>query len=288
MATIDASYFFGDLLIAQKSDSAVAGNLNWFIDEHEPRLLADLLGYDLYQAYAAGITAGTPLTKWTELRDGVAYTNRSGISTKWPGLRFSSSGTSMAPITDIVRFLDPVQFKIGDGGTLTPAAGTIRYTNPILENIEKERLEIFRNEYGILFPDLHFTKVTADDFFELIAPDQFGADEEFTLKITIEQNAAATISAGAKKSLIANYIYWLWMANEASNTTGTGEKITANQNAVTASPASKMIRAWNQMVDWNKELIEFLLTKYDVYPEFVTHYPRIPISLLKKQNALGI
>lgn len=184
MATIDASYFFGDLLIAQKSETSVASNLNLFIDEHEPRLLADLMGYDLYEAYKAGIAAGSPLAKWTELRSGVAYTTRSGISTKWPGLIFTN--------------------------------GT------------------------------------------------------------------------AKKSLIANYVYWLWMENTASDSTGTGEKITAAQNAANASPASKMIRAWNQMVNWNCELIEFLLTKADTYPEFQSHYSRIPCSLLKKQNLFGI
>lgn len=184
MATIDASYFFGPLTVAQKSDINVAANLLMFIDEHEEKLLTDLFGYKLYKDYKAGIAAGSPAAKWTELRDGKEFTTRSGIETKWRGLRFT--------------------------------IGT------------------------------------------------------------------------AKKSLIANYVYWNWMRNEASNTTGTGEKVANSQNAVNASPAAKMTNAWNEMVTMVWELVEFLLSNEDVYPDFSDHYSRIPVSLLKKQNAFGI
>lgn len=182
MATIDSTYFFGSVLIPQKSESSVVSNLNWFIDQHEERLLTDLLGYELYKAYKAGILASTQ--KYIDIRDGKEYTNRSGILTKWKGLKFTD--------------------------------GT------------------------------------------------------------------------AKKSLIANYVYWHWMENEASITTGTGEKVSKAQNAWDATPVYKMVKAWNEMVEWNWELIEFLLTKESDYPEFTLHYPRIPKSIVRKQNVLGI
>jgi hypothetical protein len=181
MATIDSTYFFAELNIAQKTDNAAS--ITMFIDEHEEQLLTNLLGYALYKAYKAGILASTPI--YTDIRDGKEYTNRSGILTKWKGLKFT------------------------DGNT-------------------------------------------------------------------------------AKKSLIANYVYWHWMQNEVTVTTGSGEKRTNNQNSVDASAAHKMTRAWNQMVKWNWELIEFLLSNESSYPEFIDHYSRIPISILKKQNVLGI
>lgn len=283
---IDISFFFGELNIAQKSEAA--GSLALFIDEMEPRLLTDLLGYELWKAYSTGISAGSPDAKWLAIRDGKEYTNRAGHLTYWPGLRFTKSGSSITPITEIVRFLDPIQFKIGDGKPLTPAASTVRYTNTLLENVPKNRVEVFRNDFGILFPDLHFTKVTADDFFELISPDQFGPDEEFTVKITVEQNGSTTVTAGVKKSLIANYVYWHWMADQATVTTGTGEKSSTAANAVDASPARKMVRAWNQMVDWNWELIEFLLSNPTDYPEFQNYYGRIPRDIVNYQNIFGI
>lgn len=182
MALIDTSYFFGELIIAQKSDSAVSSSLVLLIDELEPALLTDLMGYELKKLYDAGIT-GT-VQKYIDIRDGKEYTTRAGILTKWKGLKFTE--------------------------------GT------------------------------------------------------------------------AKKSLIANYVYWHWLKDQATVTTGTGEKVAANQNAVNTSPAVKMTRAWNQMVDWNWQLIEFLLSHPNEYPEFSTHYPRILKSLLRYQNQFGI
>jgi len=183
MATlINATYFFGALILPQKADTNVSSSLTWLIDELEPKLLTDLLGYELKKLYDAGIAANTQIYK--DIRDGKEYTNRSSIVTKWRGLAYA------------------------DGS--------------------------------------------------------------------------------AKKSLIANYVYWHHMEKEASASTGTGEKVPKAQNAVNTSPISKMVRAWNEMVCMNYELIEFLLTNDTVYPEFLNNYGRIPKSLLKKQNVYGI
>ena len=196
MATIiDTSFFFGQLNIAQKSDSSVSTSLQALINELEPALLADLLGYDLYKQYLAGIALGSPTAKWTELRDGKEYTNRQGVLSKWKGLKYTDGSTT--------------------------------------------------------------------------------------------------------RSLIANYVYWHWLQNEASETTGTGEKMPANQNAVNTSPANKMIRAWNEMVDMINELVEFLMSNQATYPEFLVHYSQglfykwngfrsSSNSSLYKQNSLGI
>ncbi len=188
MPTIDETYFFAELNIPQKTD--VANSLLMFINEHEERLLTGLLGYELHRDYKAGIAvAPTPDPKWVALRDGLEYTNRSGILTKWRGLIFT------------------------DG----------------------------------------------------------------------------TGSGQAKKSLIANYVYWHWMQDSVSMSTANGEKVGKQSQAATdISPAVKMVRAWNQMVDWNKELVDLLLTKSSDYPQFQNHYGRISRGLLKKQNLLGI
>lgn len=185
MATIDATYFFRHLTVAQKSDTNVSNSLSMFIDEHEDQLLLDLFGYELYKAYKAGIAVlPTPDAKWTDIRDGKEYTNRAGLLTKWRGLKYTVGSS--------------------------------------------------------------------------------------------------------KSSLIAAYVYWHWMQNEATTTTGTGEKKANAQNADNASPAQKMVWAWNWMVDQIEELCEFLLSNETDYPEFQEQYARIPCSLLKKQNVFGI
>jgi hypothetical protein len=74
------------------------------------------------------------------------------------------------------------------------------------------------------------------------------------------------------QSPIANYLYYWYLRDQASVTTGTGEKTANAQNASNASPRTKMARAWNQMVKWNCELVEFLLSNQSDYPEFLNHY----------------
>lgn len=182
---IDITYFYNHLLVAQKSDATVIETIDLLISELEPKILGDLLGYELYKAYKAGIAVlPTPDAKWTNLRDGVEYTNRQNRLTKYRGFKF--------------------------------------------------------------------------------------------------------VEGTAKKSFIANYVYWHYMEIGETDTTGTGEKKSDNVNAVNASPVAKQVKAWNEMVDMIYELIEYLLTNVDTYPEFQLHYGYIPRDIVKKQNVLGI
>jgi hypothetical protein len=183
---IDTTFFFGRINVAQKSDATVSNNLQALINELEPEVLTSLLGYELYKDYKAGISVGSPDAKWLAIRDGVEYTNRREVLSKWKGLRYTEGTTN--------------------------------------------------------------------------------------------------------KSLIANYVYWYWQQNQFSHTTGTGEKLAANQNAISVSPARKMVSAWNEMVCMNFDLVEFLLSDDVNYPQFQDHYSR-SLSwdcLLVKQNIFGI
>lgn len=78
----------------------------------------------------------------------------------------------------------------------------------------------------------------------------------------------------AKKSAIANYIYYWWSRKEATSTTPSGEKKADTQNASDASPAIKQARAWNEMVRLNRECVEFLLSNDIEYPEFYQYFYR--------------
>lgn len=177
---IDTSFFFGELNIAQVSESTVASAFQWFIDEKEPEVLTNLFGYELYKNFLAGVGS---VQKYTVIRDGVEYTNSAGQLTKWKGLKFTM--------------------------------GT------------------------------------------------------------------------AKKSLIANYVYCKYMSDQASITTGTGVKVAKAQNAVDASEVPKIVKAWNQMAEWNCDLVGYLVLKQEDYPEFI--YGRKELyPLLKRINTLGI
>lgn len=92
----------------------------------------------------------------------------------------------------------------------------------------------------------------------------------------------------SKKSLIANYVYCEWMSQNATASTGTGEKVPNNQNAENSTPAQKIVTAWNEMVKWNLELFEYLLSNQTDYPEFLNYYGRVPRNIVAPINTLSI
>lgn len=60
------------------------------------------------------------------------------------------------------------------------------------------------------------------------------------------------------KEAIVNYVYYQYMKNNTTFTTGSGEKEV--QKAQAASSMDKQVQAWNRMVSVNKSLRAFLRT----------------------------
>lgn len=73
---------------------------------------------------------------------------------------------------------------------------------------------------------------------------------------------------GRKRSMIANYIYYYYLRQETTFTSGSGEKEIAAMNAEKASSRMKQVRAWNEMVKWVKQLWEFLYVNQSDYPAY--------------------
>lgn len=97
---------------------------------------------------------------------------------------------TIEPLADLMTFFDPIRFKIGDAGLLTPNAGDNTYYNPLLNYLGDLDYTIFRNNYGYLFPNVHYTTFQFDPSgpstpggFTLVAPDNFADQEEFTIQI---------------------------------------------------------------------------------------------------------
>lgn len=89
------------------------------------------------------------------------------------------------------------------------------------------------------------------------------------------------------KSAIANYVYCFYLNDKITETTGTGEKVASAQNAETASPRAKIARAWNEMVAWNKELIDYLVYNQTTYPEWFVYYDNTDlVNLLEPMNPI--
>lgn len=99
------------------------------------------------------------------------------------------------------------------------------------------------------------------------------------------------VATGVYRSLIAQYVYYQYTYYNATITTGVGEKRIRTENAVDASPELKLVRAWNNMVAWNCELVTYLLAHEADYPEFALHYrhhQRDMQHLLTYKNRFGL
>jgi hypothetical protein len=75
------------------------------------------------------------------------------------------------------------------------------------------------------------------------------------------------------KPAIVDYVYYFYMENDSNTKLGTGTGQTKKQNAVTTSPWPKMVRAWNEMTDYCKQLNCYLDDTMNgdgtpVYPEY--------------------
>lgn len=75
-------------------------------------------------------------------------------------------------------------------------------------------------------------------------------------------------TAPFKRSPIANYVYFQYMRNHATISSGTGEVKANQQNSRSMSSVNKATLMWNEMVEWNKEFHRFMYWNQEVYPEF--------------------
>jgi hypothetical protein len=70
-------------------------------------------------------------------------------------------------------------------------------------------------------------------------------------------------------SPIASYIYCKYQLDQQTKSTPVGEKKLQAQNSNNSNANDKITRQWNWMVDRNRELVDFLMSDQENYPEFV-------------------
>jgi hypothetical protein len=97
--TLSAAYFVNEILIPNISGTTATEKANLLdlqitIAKYEPLFLKDLLGETLFAAYAAGIAAGSPETRWVTLNNKINYTNTA----------LSTLGTGLSPAANYCYF----------------------------------------------------------------------------------------------------------------------------------------------------------------------------------------
>lgn len=107
---------------------------------------------------------------------------------------------NVEPITDTLTVFAPLRFKIGDGGPNTPVAGSTSYQNDVLRGLTADQYTVFRNNYGMLQPTIHYDLTDIPNgIFNLIQPDdQWFENEEVTI-----QPLPANVSEVVNDSVVA-------------------------------------------------------------------------------------
>ncbi len=138
-------------------------------------------------------------------------------------------------------------------------------------------------QYIAKYEAAYLQKMLGYAFFKLFndAREAGNVDERWTKLIegdeyTNEQGTTCKwwgFTNEALLSPIANYVYYWYTRDNASQTTASGEKSDKISESVNVGPAMKQMRAWNEMVAMNYDLYSFLVNKKGedgarVYPEF--------------------
>lgn len=255
MALIDRTYFVGELSIPNTSTAAIGSLVDLFIEKYEDQFLQRVLGYSLYKAFKAGLLVVPVAQQWTDLIEGVEYTDLNNQARLYEGL------VSQPPsVLNALDALNTIAVQVGAGGTYDPVAGVNSTTLPAAlvgkDFIIEQRGvgQLLSSEYSIVGNVL------------TLSTGVFAVNDIYLYK---SATLAINTSTGTNKSSpIANYVYYWYMRNSHTQTASTGETKGKHENADYASVATKLVRAWNDMSHWVCELSDYLDARKDVYTEW--------------------
>lgn len=270
---IDQTYFIAEINIAGTTRPEVIDTLNALVGKYEPMFLRDVLGIELSALFVAGLTSDPIDQRYVDIRDGKVFQIGS-MTYRWRGLIEDTNFISVSGATSPTG----IEFVVGGTGPNDPAPGSVSYVNTSLDGsdyIVNQRgvgIRSWADEIQLL-PGGGFTLLNGETFVD--------QDRWFL-------NGAKTLSEAAitKRSIIADFIYYWYVRDVTTFQTPVGETSALTQNSVVANPDIKMSRAWNEMVEGVMELVFFLRSNYQVYPEFANAF--IPNQYFRKINIFGI
>lgn len=259
---IDRTYFQGDIDIANAnaggSTNPVPASVDWFIARYEPEFLTRALGLALYQALIAGYSQPTPDQNWVDLVQGKDYTDSCGNTVRWRGL--ITSAFSALNAFDVLGRRHIIVDRAQD--EYDPAAGQ---TTTVIPPEFVGQDFIFRQRgFDDLIEDVEYS--VSGNVLTLLDGKVFGSLDVYWYKMA--SLAIEPTTGTLKQSPIAYYIYYWFQRDLYTQSSTMSEVKSRTENAVLADPFQKMATAWNRMVEWVKELDEFLQHNTDVYPEW--------------------
>lgn len=86
------------------------------------------------------------------------------------------------PVQNVATYYNPIQFRIGDGGTYTPVADSDTLTHPDLFGLSDADYTLFKNGFGFLIVNEHYQTDPINGIAVLIDGSKFELDTYWTLQ----------------------------------------------------------------------------------------------------------
>lgn len=253
------------MTIAQIGLKAVDDRINDFINRFEPVIMEAALGYDFYQAFLAGLDVGSDEVieqRWLDLLNGVVFVNVAGIKKRFGGF---AGGLNTQTLIAVQR--DDLFIYAG----VTPGfpVGGYQYTNTLLANWNYT-LEQFGS--GTWQPVVEWNYKKGGGFSLTDTNYQFVQDERWVLHFTGKKMVSVPSGGQNLLSPLAGFIYYEYMKDLATQTTGIGAVKSKGENSESANPIKKMCYAYNDAVRQIQIFWELMQADQNkdvkIYPEF--------------------
>lgn len=152
--------------------------------------------------------------------------------------------------------------------------------------IEQFEPEFLIKALGYTLYNLLITNLTEQRFVDLINGGTYVNRHGYTEQYKGLKYSYGTGDNVVKFSMIADYVYWYYLRDNAVQVGTTGTSVTATENATRVSPITKQVKAWNDMVKQVRSLDGYLHANIITYPEF--NYRDTDCDLRTLQNELNI
>ena len=261
---IDKSYFIGPLSIAQLGHKNVVDNLNNFINTYEPKILQAVLGYDLYEAFIAGIDVGSDENidqRWLDLLNGVVFTGFTGIKKKWVG--FAGGGN-----TSLLSSAVPEPLFITAGVTPGFPVGGYQYTNTALS---AWNFSVAFRGIGPLVPETEWTEKSGGGITLVNTNYLTQAGEIWIITYLSKKVSVLPVSSISNVlSPLASRIFALMIIDSQTQNAGIGVVQPEAENAANAGIGNKLYNATFSAWQEFNILWEYLRSTVgaQTYPEF--------------------
>lgn len=303
---IDPSYFVTELNIPNTDKQEIQENLLWYIQKYEVEILRDALGGDLYRAFMTAL--GQRVSQTPVNITSVATIAKEDLWIKADSTQGFTSGSDRYINTSLAGWQYNVELR--GVGTLHPGVEIEFYSTGGWRWINGYKVQP-NEEYIIHFlPTQSFTGVSQNiySFYDNVTngiADATKMDQKWVDLLNGKEYIgldarrhkwqgfiAVADDTSPKKSIIANFVYYWWMRNNATHSTGTTEIVANAENAVNVANNAKSMHAWNEMCNWLHEMIWFLDTAnaydYNYYPGWWLQNRYYLLHKYKKINLLNL